>query len=287
MNSLSDIGVIRDILGRHGFRFSKSLGQNFLINPTVCPRMALESGVDDETGVIEIGPGIGVLTSELAKRAKKVVCIELDSRLMPVLNETLSDFDNIKVINADVLKVDLRKIIEEHFGSLKVAVCANLPYYITSPVIMHLLESRLPVESITVMVQREAALRLTAQVGSRQAGAVTAAVNYYSQASLLFNVSRGSFMPAPNVDSAVIRLDIRNKPPVEVHDEKEFFRFIRASFGQRRKTAANALSSGLSLPKEAVTAALREAGMSENTRAESLQMNQLALLFECLTKQCK
>ncbi len=287
MNNLSDIGVIKDILGRHGFSFSKSLGQNFLINPSVCPRMVLASGIDDETGVIEIGPGIGVLTAELAKRAKKVVCIELDKRLLPVLNETLSEFDNIEVINGDVLKVDLRKIIEDKFGSMKVCVCANLPYYITSPVIMHLLESRLPVKSITVMVQREAALRLTAAVGSREAGAVTAAVNYYTQASLLFNVSRGSFMPAPNVDSAVIRLDIRSKPPVEIHDEREFFRFIRAAFGQRRKTAANSLSSGLSLPKEAVLAALREAGMSENTRAESLTMEELALFFECLSKQRK
>ncbi len=284
MNYLSDIGVIKDILARHGFNFSKSLGQNFIVDPSVCPRMALESGIDGDTGVIEIGPGIGVLTVELAKAAKKVVCVELDKRLIPVLNETLSDFDNIEVINGDILKTDLKRLIEEKFGGMRVTVCANLPYYITSPVIMHLLESRLPLESITVMVQREAAQRLTAQVGSREAGAVTVAVGYYAQARILFNVSRGSFMPAPNVDSAVIRLDIRKAPPVKVSDEAEFFRFIRACFGQRRKTAANSVSAGLSISKERVIEAIKEAGFAQSVRAESLTMEELARLFECLNK---
>ncbi len=273
MKNLSDANVIKDIMTRHGFSFSKSLGQNFIIDPTVCPRIAEESGIDKNTGVIEIGSGIGVLTAELAKRAAKVVCIELDKRLLPVLEETLGEFDNITVINADVLKVDLHKIIEEQFGSMKVAVCANLPYYITSPIIMMLLESHLPIESVTVMVQREAADRLCADVGSRDAGAVTVAVDYYAKAQKLFNVSRGSFMPSPNVDSAVIKLDIRDEPAVKVEDEQKFFRLVKSAFGQRRKTAVNSISSGMGIPKEQVSAALERAGFDKNVRAEIFTMN--------------
>ena len=278
MQNLSDIAVVKDLLSRHGFKFSKALGQNFLINPTVCPRMAEACGADESTGVIEVGPGFGVLTAELAKKAKKVVSIELDERLLPVLDETLSEFDNVKIINADVLKVDLKKIIEEEFGGMKVAVCANLPYYITSPVIMHLLESRLPIENLTVMVQKEAAQRLCAPVGSREAGAVTVAVDYYSDAKKAFDVSAGSFMPAPKVDSSVIKLDIRKQPPVELKDEKLFFRMVKAVFAQRRKTAANSISAGMSLPKEKVYAAIANAGYPETVRAESFTMEELAVL---------
>ena len=189
MQNLSDISVIKKILSEHGFTFSKSLGQNFLINPTVCPRMAEACGADCDTGVLEIGAGIGVLTAELAKRAKKVVSLELDTRLIPVLAETLGEFSNVEVLNADVLKIDLNKLIDDCFQGMHVAVCANLPYYITSPVIMALLESRIPVDAVTVMVQKEAAARLCAPVGSRDAGAVTVAVNYYAQAEKLFDVS--------------------------------------------------------------------------------------------------
>lgn len=272
MKNLSDANVIKDIMTRHGFSFSKSLGQNFIIDPTVCPRIAEESGIDKDMGVIEIGSGIGVLTAELAKRAAKVVCIELDKRLLPVLDETLSEFDNVTVINADVLKVDLHEIIEEQFGSMKVAVCANLPYYITSPIIMMLLESHLPIESITVMVQREAADRLCAEVGSRDAGAVTVAVDYYAKAEKLFNVSRGAFMPSPNVDSSVIKLELRDEPPVKVDDEKKFFRLVKSAFGQRRKTASNSISSGMGIPKEQVISALERAGFDKSVRAESFTM---------------
>ncbi len=272
MKNLSDANVIKDIMTRHGFSFSKSLGQNFIIDPTVCPRIAEESGIDKDMGVIEIGSGIGVLTAELAKRAAKVVCIELDKRLLPVLDETLGEFDNVTVINADVLKVDLHKIIEEQFGSMKVAVCANLPYYITSPIIMMLLESHLPIESITVMVQREAADRLCAEVGSRDAGAVTVAVDYYAKAEKLFNVSRGAFMPSPNVDSSVIKLELRDEPPVKVDDEKKFFRLVKSAFGQRRKTASNSISSGMGIPKEQVISALERAGFDKSVRAESFTM---------------
>ena len=278
MKNLSDISVVKDLLNRHGFKFSKALGQNFLINPTVCPRMADVCGADESTGVIEVGPGFGVLTAELAKKAKKVVSIELDERLLPVLDETLADFDNVEIVNSDVLKVDLHKLIKEKFSGMKVAVCANLPYYITSPVIMHLLESKLPVENITVMVQKEAAQRLCAPVGSRDAGAVTVAVDYYADAQKMFDVSAGSFMPAPKVDSSVIRLNVRKEAPIELCDEKLFFRMVKAVFAQRRKTAANSISAGMSLPKDIVYKAIEAAGYAENVRAESFTLDELAAL---------
>ena len=284
MGNLSDIGVIKSVLQKHGFTFSKALGQNFIVNPSVCPRIAEEGGAREGVGVLEVGAGIGVLTAELAKRADKVVCVELDTRLLPVLDETLADFDNIKIINGDILKVDLHKILEEEFGDMPVIVCANLPYYITSPVIMRLLESRLNIESVTVMVQKEAAVRLCADVGSRDSGAVTVAVDFYSDAQKLFDVSRGSFMPAPNVDSAVIRLDIRKEVPIEVSDEKFFFSMVRSAFSQRRKTASNGISSGLGMPKQKVIEAIENAGLPATVRAESLTMEQLGALCEELYK---
>lgn len=284
MLELTDIGTIKALLARHGFHFSKALGQNFIVNPSVCPRMADESGIDSESGVIEIGAGIGVLTAELAKRAKKVVCIELDSKLLPILDETLADFDNIEIINADVLKTDLAALIEEKFGGMPVYVCANLPYYITSPVIMTLLESRLPLKAVTVMVQREAAQRLCAPVGSRLSGAVTVAVDYYAEARKLFDVSAGSFMPAPKVDSSVIRLDIRDKPGIEVSDEKLFFSMVHAAFGQRRKTASNSISSGTGIPKAVVAEAIERCGFPPSVRAESMTAEQLAALCEALNE---
>lgn len=280
MNNLSDINVIKSVLSRHGFTFSKALGQNFIINPGVCPRIAEEGGAREGVGVLEVGAGIGVLTAELAKRADKVVCVELDTRLLPVLDETLSDFDNVEIINGDILKVDLAKILEEKFGDMPVVVCANLPYYITSPVIMRLLESRLKIESVTVMVQKEAAVRLCANVGSRDSGAVTVAVNYYSQAQKLFEVSRGSFMPSPNVDSAVIRLDILHKPPIAVSDESFFFSMVKAAFSQRRKTASNGISAGMGIPKQTVIDAIEAAGLSPTVRAEALTMCQLGTLCD-------
>lgn len=284
MLELTDIGTIKALLARHGFHFSKALGQNFIVNPSVCPRMADESGIDSESGVIEIGAGIGVLTAELAKRAKKVVCIELDSKLLPILDETLADFDNIEIINADVLKIDLAALIDEKFGGMPVYVCANLPYYITSPVIMTLLESRLPLKAVTVMVQREAAQRLCAPVGSRLSGAVTVAVDYYAEARKLFDVSAGSFMPAPKVDSSVIRLDIREKPGIEVSDEKLFFSMVHAAFSQRRKTASNSISSGTGIPKAVVAEAIERCGFPPSVRAESMTAEQLAALCEALNE---
>lgn len=277
MRGLSDIGTIKDILHRHGFTFSKALGQNFLINPSVCPRMAELSGAGEGVGVIEIGPGIGVLTNELCQLADKVVAVELDKRLIPVLGETLAEYDNVKVINADVLELDLNKLIEDEFSGMEVVICANLPYYITSPVIMKLLEDKLPITAITVMVQKEAAQRICAPVGSRESGAVTVSVNYYAEPSLQFHVSAGSFMPAPKVDSAVIRLDVRKEPPV-ITDEEKFFRVVKAAFSQRRKVISNSLSSGLKMSKDEINEALAAANVPSNARAEKLSLDDFAAI---------
>ena len=281
-SSLSDPGHIKEVLARHGFHFSKALGQNFLINPGVCPRMAAECGAQACKGVIEVGPGIGVLTWELSQVAEKVCAIELDSRLFPVLEETLAGRDNVKIIPGDVMKLDLHQLIQQEFGGGPVCVCANLPYYITSPVILRLLEEGLPLTSITVMVQKEAAQRLCAAPGERECGAVSVAVHYRSQPKLLFQVGRGSFLPPPKVDSAVLRLDLRQEPPVSVADEDWFFRVSRAAFAQRRKTAANSLSATLGLPKPQVEQALAAAGAPENVRAERLTLEQLAALANAL-----
>lgn len=283
--NLTNIGNVKDILGRHGFSFSKGLGQNFIINPDICPRIAENGNAGKGFGVLEIGTGIGVLTAELAKRADKVAAVEIDTRLLPILEETLAEFGNVKIFNEDVMKCDLHKIIREEFKGLKAAVCANLPYYITSPVIMLLLESRLPVESITVMVQKEAAQRLCAKVGSREAGAITVGVNYYGTVKTLFNVSRGSFMPAPNVDSAVIRIDVNKDYRLPQEEEKFFFSVVKCGFSQRRKTAANALSSQLGIGKKSVYEALSAAGLSENARIEQLDMQQLIALSAELMKR--
>ncbi len=281
MENLSNIGVIREVMQRHGFTFSKALGQNFLINPTVCPRMAELGGAKPGVGVIEIGAGVGVLTKELSKRADKVVCIEIDDRLLPVLDETLSECANVEIIHADVMKVDLRSLIEEKFRGMEVVVCANLPYYITSPILMALLEQRLPIRSITVMVQKEAAQRLCAKPGTREVGAVTIAVRYYSEPKVLFQVSRGSFLPSPDVDSTVIRLDIHEKPAVDA-DCKTFFKVVRAAFSMRRKTILNCLSTGLSISKERAAQVLERAEVPPTARAEQLSMEQFAQIANAL-----
>jgi len=281
MANLTDIAYIKDLLSRHGFQFSKKLGQNFLINPSVCPRMAEACGATKHSGVLEIGPGIGVLTKELATVAGRVVAIELDDRLQPVLAETLGGFDNVDIVQGDVLKLDLAALLAEKFGDMPVHVCANLPYYITSPILMALLESRLPIEGITVMVQKEAAVRLCAAPGTRECGAVSLAVQYYAEPTRLFGVSRGSFMPAPNVDSEVIHLAIRKTPPVAVKSEKRLFRIIRAAFGQRRKTLANSLSAA-GYSKAQIISACEAAGIPATARAEQLTLSQFAVLTDNL-----
>ena len=278
--TLTDISVIKRVMGEHNVTFSKGLGQNFLVNPTVCPRMAeaVKDGATGKTGVLEIGAGVGVLTKELLERADKVVCIELDARLFPVLNDTLSGYDNLTLINEDILKADLDSIIKEHFEGMEIFVCANLPYYITSPVIMRLLEEKLPFNKIIVMVQKEAADRLCTKVGTRESGAVTVAVNYYAQARKLFDVSRGSFMPSPKVDSCVIELDLTKKGDYKVTDEALFFKMVKSAFAQRRKTILNSLSSGMGIEKEKITLAVENAGLSLTARAEALTMDELVTL---------
>ena len=276
--NLSDINTVRSLLQKNGFTFKKSLGQNFLINPDVCPAMA-DAACDKDTGVIEIGPGIGVLTAELSARAKRVIAIELDERLKKILPVTLADCENVEIIYGDVLKTDLKALIAENFSDCKrVAVCANLPYYITSPIVISLLESKLPIDSITVMVQKEAAERLCAKVGTRQAGAVSVAVSYYAEPEILFEVDKYSFMPPPKVDSAVIQLHIRENPPVAVNDESKFFRLVKACFAQRRKTLVNTVSNTLGIDKENIKKALSKLGLSETVRGERLTLEELAEL---------
>lgn len=274
MPTLTDPAVIKELLQRHGFSFSKALGQNFIINPSVCPRMAELGGAAPGVGVLEIGPGFGVLTAELCRRAEKVVAVEVDDRLPPILAETLAEFHNVTIVPGDVMELDLSALIAEHFAGMPVVVCANLPYYITSPVIMRLLEQPLPIRSLTVMVQKEAAQRITAPPGTRECGAISAAVWYYSTPKLLFSISRGSFLPAPTVDSAVIRLDIPPELPADWPPKEDFFAVVRAGFGQRRKTLLNSLSAGLRWEKEDTRTLLETAGLPENTRAEQVTLEQ-------------
>ena len=233
-------------------------------------------------GVIEIGPGIGVLTKELAKRAAKVVSIEVDERLPPLLAETMAGVDNFKLVLQDVLKVDLKALIAAEFPGMPVAVCANLPYYITRPIVMKLLGDRLPIESLTVMVQKEAADRLAAVPGTRASSAISCAVNYYATSRLMFTAAPGSFYPAPKVTSAVVRMDIRPTPAVQVEDEDGYFALIRAAFGQRRKTAANAIAGGLNLPKEKVVAAIEASGFDARIRPEALTLSDFAKIQQAL-----
>ena len=295
MPELTDLSVIRTLCEKYDFALSKGFGQNFIINPGLPPKIVDASGVDKSWGVLEIGPGIGVLTKELAQRAAKVVSIEVDERLPPLLAETMAGVENFKLVLQDVLKVDLRALIEEEFPGMPVAVCANLPYYITSPIVMKLLGDRLPIQNLTVMVQKEAADRLAAAPGTRASSAISCAVSYYATSKLMFTAAPGSFYPAPKVTSAVVRMDNRTPPPeqveatsavarmdirttpaVQVEDEDGYFALIRAAFGQRRKTAANAIASGLGLPKDKVIAAIEAAGFDARIRPEALTLEDFA-----------
>ncbi len=271
--NLYDINTIKKILSKYGFTFSKALGQNFLIDPNVCPQMAQSLNADSKTGVLEIGPGIGVLTKELCKVAKKVVSIELDKRLLPVLDETLADFDNLEIVNGDVMKLDLKSLIKEKFdGCDNIKVCANLPYYITSPIIMMLLENELPIDEIVVMVQKEAGERLCAEVGTRQAGAVSVAVNFYASGEILFDVARESFMPSPKVDSVVIKLKLNDEDKYQIENKKKFFSLVKCAFEQRRKTALNSISNTMGISKQKIAEIFTELGLEINIRPEKLTM---------------
>lgn len=278
---LSNIDTIKDLCKKYNFNFSKGLGQNFLTSPDVCPEIADYSITDDNIGVIEIGTGFGVLTQELCERAEKVVAIEIDKKLLPVLAETMAEYDNLTIVNDDVMKLDLVELIKEHFTGMEVVVCANLPYYITSPIIMKLLEDELPIKSVTVMVQKEAGVRLCAEMGTRACGAITAAVRYYSDPKMLFEVSRDCFMPPPKVDSCVLQLDIKPQPD-NVIDKEHFFALVKASFSQRRKTLANPVSAHFNLPKADVIATLEGLGLSKTARAEELSFADFIALSNAL-----
>jgi len=279
--TLTNISTVRDLLSRHGFTFAKSLGQNFLINPSVCPRMA--EGVSG--GALEIGAGIGVLTRELAKNADKVVVIEIDERLKPILGETLSDCANVEVVWGDALGMNMREFVHERFGNERICVCANLPYYAATHMIMDLLEQRLPIKTITVMVQEEVAERFTALPRGKQYGLVSVAARYYSRPKLLFKVSRGSFMPSPSVDSAVMRFDVFGEPRPDVADEKRFFKLVKAAFSERRKQLCNPVSRELGIPRQEIKAALANCGIGVNARAEELGVEEFIAFYTAISHE--
>lgn len=274
----------KEIISKYKFRFSKNLGQNFLIDGNIITKICEGAEITEQDGVIEVGPGIGTLTQHLSEYAKKVVAIELDTNLIPILEETLEGIDNVEVINNDILKVDIEKLIEDEFEGLDVKVVANLPYYITTPIIMKLLESRLNIKSISVMIQKEVAMRMIADPGGKDYGALSVAVQYYSDANIITNVPRNVFMPKPNVDSAVIKLDVYKKPPVEVLDEKLMFKVVKSAFGQRRKTILNALSGGyLDLNKDTIKEVLETAEIDAQKRGEVLSIEDFAHIADVIT----
>lgn len=291
MINLSSINDIKELMSRHNVKFSKSLGQNFLINDGICEKIADASLIDKNTNVIEIGPGIGTLTRKLSKRAKKVLSVEIDKSFIGILNETLSECDNVKIINADAMELNFPLLIDRNFDGGKVVVCSNLPYYITSPMIMKLLSgsdkrgktdnnSKPKLDSITLLLQKEAANRICAKAGTKDTGAISIAVNYYSEPELLFKVSRGSFIPSPKVDSQVIRLKLRKEQLFDVKDEEVFFKVVKACFCQRRKTIANSLSAGLNYPKSEIKTILNKSGISQSMRAENLSIDDFNKITE-------
>lgn len=286
MEKLSNPQKTIEVLQKYNFSFQKKFGQNFLIDPHVLDKIIAAAEITKDDFVLEIGPGIGTLTQYLAEAAREVVAVEIDSSLIPILEDTLSSYDNVSVINEDVLKVDLKKLAEERNGGKPIKVVANLPYYITTPIIMGLFESHVPLKSLTVMVQKEVALRMQAGPGTKDYGALSLAVQYYADPYLAANVPPNCFMPRPNVGSAVIRLTRFEETPVKVTDEALLFRLIRASFNQRRKTLQNGLvnSPELHFSKEQVAAAIETLGVSPSVRGEALTLEQFAALCNALSE---
>lgn len=266
------------VIKRHQFAFQKKFGQNFLIDANVVEKIVREAGVTRDDFVLEIGPGIGTMTQILCENAREVAAVEIDKNLIPILQETLSGYDNVTVINEDVLKVDIRALAEERNGSKPIKVVANLPYYITTPIIMGLFESHVPIDSITIMVQKEVASRMQVGPGSKDYGALSLAVQFYAKPQIILNVPASCFMPKPNVDSAVIKLTRHESTPVSVKDEKLMFAIIRASFNQRRKTLANGLNNSgeIHLPKEIIASAIEELCQNPSVRGETLTLQQFA-----------
>lgn len=276
----------KEIIEKYGFVFQKKFGQNFLIDNNVVEKIVREAQVTGEDFVLEIGPGIGTMTQVLCENAREVAAVEVDKNLIPILKETLADYDNVTVINEDILKVDINALAREKNGGRPIKVVANLPYYITTPIIMGLFESHVPIESITIMVQKEVADRMQVGPGTKDYGALSLAVQYYARAEIVLNVPPSCFMPRPKVGSAVIRLTKHPQDPVPVDDAEYMFKLIRASFNQRRKTLANGLnnSSELRLSKERIEAAVMELGVDKNIRGEALTLEQFAALSNILTR---
>ena len=272
---------IQALLGRHGFHFSKALGQNFLIDGSVPLRIAEGCGADKATGVLEIGPGIGPLTQQLAQRAAKVVSVELDRRLYPVLAETMAAYDNFTLVEGDIMKCDLAALVEEHFGGLRPILCANLPYNITTPLLTRVVESGL-FDSVTVLIQKEVAQRICAKPGTADYGAFSLLMQYYTEPQMLFTVPNTCFLPAPKVTSAVIHCPTRKEPPVQVNSEASLWRAVKAGFAQRRKTLVNSLQSGYPLPKDVLAAAIESCGLAADVRGEKLSLADYARLADAL-----
>ncbi|WP_058485828.1 16S rRNA (adenine(1518)-N(6)/adenine(1519)-N(6))-dimethyltransferase RsmA [Defluviitalea phaphyphila] len=276
----------KEILSKYPFVFRKKYGQNFLIDTHVLNKIIKGADIKEDDCVLEIGPGIGSLTQSLALRAKKVIAVEIDDQLIPILKETLGEYENIEIIHQDILKVDLKKLIEDKNNNEPIKVVANLPYYITTPIIMGLLENKLPITSITIMVQKEVAKRLTASPGNKDYGAISLAVNYYAKPKLIANVPHNCFIPRPNVDSAVIKLEVLDEPLVKVKDKQLFFNIIKAGFIQRRKTLINTLYKQkiVSLSKEEMANLFKTIGINENIRAEMLSIYDFAKISDALSK---
>lgn len=284
MDRLADISKTIELIKKYDFTFQKRFGQNFLTDTHVLDKIISAADITPEDHILEIGPGIGSMTQYLCEKAGKVTAVEIDRELIPILNETLKDYDNLRIINGDILKIDINSIINERDNGHKVKVVANLPYYITTPIIMGLLENHAPVSSITVMVQKEVALRMQAGPGSKDYGALSLAVAYYSRPKMVANVPPNCFIPRPKVGSAVIHLDVYDAPVVRVKDEELMFKLIRASFNQRRKTLVNSITNAqqLDFTRQEITEALKQIGLPENVRGEALKLEEFAVLADRL-----
>ncbi len=284
---MANLGIPQNtitVLQKYNFVFQKKYGQNFLIDSHVLEKIVDAAQITDEDCVLEIGPGIGTMTQYLAESAREVVAVEIDRALIPILEDTLSAYDNVTVINQDIMKVDIHQLVQERNQGRPIKVVANLPYYITTPIIMSLLEKHVPLQSITIMVQKEVAERMQVGPGTKDYGALSLAVQYYARPEVVANVPANCFMPRPNVDSAVIRLTRYPQPPVEVRDERHMFAVIRASFNQRRKTLANGLANGMGIPREQVVKILESMGLSATIRGEALTLEQFARLSNLLNE---
>ena len=278
MDKLTSISTIKYIMKKYGFKFSKGLGQNFIIDENIVEKILNGADISENDFILEVGPGIGVMTKAMAERAKKVVSVEIDSTLIPVLEETLAESNNVKIINEDILKLDINKVIEEEFNGVAPKVIANLPYYVTTPIIMRFLEENIPVEDIVVMIQKEVGERIGASPNSKTYGSLSVVIQYYSNPTVVAKVPRTVFMPQPNVDSIVVRLNILKSPKVELLDKEIFFKTVKSAFSMRRKTLLNTISAGFSMDKEMVRNIFEKADIDYKRRGESLSIYEFAEL---------